>query len=81
MSDKTGGPAFPSDNNVRCGDMVTKGHSGMTLRDYFAEKAMQALIAGSMADGTTFSFKDGSHKTASRASYLISDSMLEAREK
>jgi hypothetical protein len=35
---KDGGPAFPRTYN---GD----GHNGATLRDYFAAKAMQGLIA------------------------------------
>ena len=36
----TGGPAFPSH-----GSMGEVAHEGMTLRNYFAAKAMQALIA------------------------------------
>ena len=43
----TGGPAFPT--------LADNGHStnqdGMTLRDYFAAKAMQGLLAGLLADG------------------------------
>lgn len=34
---KTGGPAFPTLNNVRF-------FHGMDLRDYFAAKAMQGLL-------------------------------------
>ena len=34
-----GEPAFPRDHAV-------DGHNGMTLRDYFAAKAMQGYIAG-----------------------------------
>lgn len=36
----TGGPAFPSH-----GSMGEVTHEGMTLRDYFAAKAMQAEMA------------------------------------
>jgi len=39
MSDtNTGGPAFPRDH-------AHDGHNGMTLRDYFAAKAMQGFLA------------------------------------
>ena len=39
MSKDTGGPAFPATNH--------HGHKleGMSLRDYFAAKAMQALLS------------------------------------
>lgn len=43
MSKDTGGPAFPCDRRAQ----VDKGwwESGMTLRDYFAAKAMQGIAA------------------------------------
>ena len=37
-------PAFPSGNDVTLGDWKSHGHSGMTLRDYFAAKALQAQL-------------------------------------
>jgi hypothetical protein len=43
--------------------------SGMSLRDYFAAKAMQALAQGNYFDATA------------RQAYMIADAMLEAREK
>jgi hypothetical protein len=51
--------------------------TGMTLRDYFAAKAMQGLIASPR--GTP----DGSNATDiyyARVSYLMADAMMEARE-
>ena len=46
----TGGPAFPTeyrdDARLPCSE-------GMTLRDYFAAKAMQGLLACALGDGTT----------------------------
>ena len=48
---KTGGPAFPSGEQYRngAGDLCGKSslYGGMTLRDYFAAKAMQGLLANS----------------------------------
>jgi hypothetical protein len=40
----------------------------MTLRDYFAAKAMQALAQGNYFDATA------------RQAYMIADAMLKARE-
>ena len=67
MSNKqTGGPAFPfwSDS----GGLA--GHAGMTLRDYFAAKAMQAIVSNGDVDP----------QKISQASYIIADAMLKARE-
>ena len=62
----TGGPAFP----VKTA-MFDCTQSGMTLRDYFAAKAMQAMIARiPMSGGET-----------ARVAYIIADAMLEARKK
>jgi hypothetical protein len=43
-------------------------HNGMTLRDYFAAKAMQALVDGDYFDATA------------RMAYDMADAMLKARE-
>ena len=63
MSTNTGGHAFPAmnDNGYWVG--------GMTLRDYFAAKAMQSCFV----DDTNI------HGTAKLA-YQIADAMLKARE-
>jgi hypothetical protein len=58
MSRDTGGPAFP----------VGTAYQGMTLRDYFAAKAMQSLIEKYTHDGDV-----------SRNAYKIADAMLQAR--
>lgn len=66
-----GGSAFPGYGyNPVAGQMVVIG--GMTLRDYFAAKAMQGLVASSDDDMTPSSI--------ARASYIMADAMLAARE-
>ena len=63
-------PAFPHTVEYKgsdCGGIVP--HGGMTLRDYFAAKAMQALI-----DRDTF-FDD-----VASSAYKIADHMMKARE-
>jgi hypothetical protein len=69
MNKETGGPAFPIK-----GPVMTSDEQGMTLRDYFAAKAMQGLFScGKAHDEHT------AHVTA-KASYLMADAMLKARE-
>ncbi|MDU9039959.1 hypothetical protein NHG97_14780 [Pseudomonas corrugata] len=72
---KGGGPAFPvtQDNDVRTNQ---SGGTGMTLRDYFAAKAMQALIEGALASDADFPIREN---TAGYA-YAYADAMLAARE-
>jgi hypothetical protein len=49
-------------------------HEGMTLRDYFAAKAMQGLVAGSNPEHSI-----NLHGAAEWA-YNMADAMLKARE-
>jgi hypothetical protein len=60
MSKKTGGPAFPRTQ--------WPNETGMTMRDYFAAKAMQALVQGNYFDVTA------------TLAYKMADAMLKARE-
>ena len=55
------------------GEMI-QGEKGMTLRDYFAAKAMQ----GMMADGQAFRLV--AESTLANTAYEIADAMLKARE-
>jgi predicted lipoprotein with Yx(FWY)xxD motif len=43
---ETGGPAFPQQSDRVVGALSIANSQGMTLRDYFAAKAMQAIIIG-----------------------------------
>ena len=62
----TGGPAFPTTV------YTNESFQGMTLRDYFAAKAMQAEISandwGGEIEATAF------------MAYKVADAMLKARE-
>ncbi len=64
----TGGPAFPQYVISNGGAFVD---GGMTLRDYFAAKAMEGLLAGT---------KTGSATVLATDSYKMADAMLRARE-
>lgn len=83
MSIETGGPAFPGSGEIfitgpqglgRQSEWGMQGDPGMTLRDYFAAKAMQGCLADPTMDQV------GSEKI-SRFSYLIADAMLAERAK
>jgi hypothetical protein len=62
----TGGPAFP----------FGTAFSGMTLRDFFAAKAMQGLLS----DSPSSSDVADAVNTLAHFSYTIADAMLKARE-
>ena len=55
--------------------------SGMTLRDYFAAKAMQAIIAGNIT-GKKCEDRSGleADQWSPNVSYEIADAMMKARE-
>ena len=63
--EKTGGPAFP----VKMGCF----EDGMTLRDYFAAKAMQAFISSRPPPDEIVGVN------IAKAAYFMADAMLAAR--
>jgi len=66
MDKDTGGPAFPTPTHNLTND-------GMTLRDYFAAKAMQGLLADpDWRQDTTF-------EDTAYAAYEQANAMLKAR--
>ena len=73
MSDtNTGGPAFPATNH--------HGHklTGMTLRDYFAAKALPTVIADWLQTGDIFPDMEIAEVIA-RDCYIVADAMMKAR--
>jgi hypothetical protein len=78
MTKETGGPAFPInvDSEMTC--------LGITARDYFAAKAMAAVMPEVIKElQKTYITKEKSDrlkKAACEACYGMADAMLEARE-
>lgn len=71
-----GGPAFPY-SGVHKGEkvnLIVDSH-GMTLRDYFAAKAMQALVTSGLNTGAWDDYVD-----LSKSAWSIADAMLVERE-
>ena len=72
MSDTNtnGGPAFPASYYTDDGEFAKR--DGMTLRDYFAAKAMQSYLLDKDRDSFTF-------EQWAQASYEMAEAMLKAR--
>jgi len=76
MNEKNGGPAFP--NTVKITDEDFAELRGMTLRDYFAAKAMQEMIDSARYTGLIGA--NGAQFDYARRAYEMADAMLRARE-
>lgn len=75
-------PAFPRDH-------AADGHNGMSLRDYFAAKAMAAMIAHHgiydeeqpSAAMTSATAQDYHAASVSKLAYTYADEMMAARQR
>ena len=74
MTTNTGGPAFPL-STVDPYERSVTTCDGMTLRDYFAAKAMQGILSATLTPNTIWSQDD-----AAETAYNVADAMLKARE-
>lgn len=69
MEREFGGFAFPQTDFLVDGSTANYGEAGMTLRDYFAAKAMQAILSGA----------EIFWEEAAPLAYEYADAMLKAR--
>ena len=77
-----GGPAFPSPPSQHSNGFYSTGN-GMTLRDYFAAKAMQAIISSALNEQTKTGYNiNNPHflECLSLDAYAHADAMLKVRE-
>ena len=70
MQDKNT-PAFPFVAKDHTGTMI---NMGMSLRDYFAAKAMQGMLAACTG------WSDAYQERMAKTSYMMADQMLKERE-
>jgi len=71
--------AFPSSEPIYQDNVIgVKQSTGMDLRDYFAAKAMQAII--SKSDDKSIEIDEIDNWIGDYA-YVVADAMMEAREK
>jgi hypothetical protein len=76
MKNNTGGTAFPAfKNHPSYGQMLAVG--GMTLRDYFAAKALQGYMVGLKP---AQDIGPGMQDRIAQGMYSMADAMLKARE-
>jgi hypothetical protein len=55
--------------------------TGMTLRDYFAAKAMAVILQSQYEDGIYVGdIENDSEQTCAESAYIMADAMLEARK-
>ena len=84
MSENTGGPAFPQPGILSADGIVSSQdycEGGMTLRDYFAAKAMQAIMANdALLRAAMANYEGASEAIVAQWSYDQADAMLEERE-
>lgn len=90
MTRETGGPAFPQPiascetDPSRLWSAAEKGEGGMTLRDYFAAKAMQAIIANDrLVDSHRLMVRDGLtiEQSIAIGAGMMANAMLAERSK
>lgn len=82
MEREFGGFAFPQTDFLVDGSTANYGEAGMTLRDYFAAKAMQSVITQEIAAlrrVNEYTAKSSEDVMAEWA-YKMADAMLKKRE-
>lgn len=73
MSKNNGGPAFPREDYQCNGADGSLGQEGMSLRDYFAAKAMSGLV------GMVNLITDDTIELISKRAFQLADAMIKAR--
>lgn len=77
MNNQDGGPAFPQTGKKMRADgksIDNPGEPGMTLRDYFAAKALQGLLSNPQTA------ESGTHHKDATFAYAAADAMIAARK-
>ena len=82
MTSRSDLPAFPTAPAIVNGLDVSLPERGMTMRDYFAAKAMQVILKDQYEDGIYVGDLDNdSEDVCARSAYIMADAMLAARDK
>lgn len=77
---ETGGPAFPAPELGAQHFGQPWAYPGMTLRDYFAARAMTACYAEYCAHANVQGYEEDWKMGVALDSYAMADAMLKARE-
>jgi hypothetical protein len=74
----TGGPAFPQSDRVVTALSISNSQ-GMTLRDYFAAKALQGLLANPKLSNEILKHGGAASGWIEDSAWAFGDAMLKAR--
>lgn len=85
MGASDGGPAFPVDTKVidrgeGLKPWTVEGSKGITVRDYFAARAMQQMIHEYFERNGPCFGEDHPHRNIPHHSYRMADAMIAVRE-
>lgn len=82
MEEDKNKPVFPSTTFFENeGEIINfGGHLGITMRDYFAAKAMQGMLASGANWSNMYQCDNGKITGDVLSAYKIADAMLKARE-
>ena len=73
-----GGPAFPTDNERQVASNAWH-YEGMTLRDYFAAKALPVIVKDYAESAQKVGWDEGWQNGVAMDAYALADAMLRAR--
>jgi len=81
-TEDNGGSAFPAQEQIDYpSNSVMEFHLGMTLRDYFAAKAMPACYAETCRESENSGWLENWKMGVALDAYAMADALLEARKK
>lgn len=80
MSNETGGAAFPTNTTNESNTGACYADSGMTLRDYFAAKALPMAAKHMVAPSAKLNIGEYADLLA-KLSYVMADAMIAERAK
>lgn len=73
-------PAFPTGIITDGKGKIIGGSDGMTLRDYFAARAMQAYLNDNSLEELYVTLNKNVTQELAKKAYAMADAMMEARE-
>lgn len=82
MENNEGGPAFPqpcTENGYAANTPYGMAGGGMSMRDYFAAKALPAVYSDYCASAEKIGFDEGWKVGVAMDAYAMADAMLKAR--
>ena len=80
QNNNNGGPAFPNFQFTENGKVEICPQGGMSLRDYFAAKAMAGMLSNKDTEARNIVENSVAQSHLAQIGYAIADAMLAARK-